>query len=318
MTGRNQQVGPLPLPFPFKFYENSYDQVYISTNGTIGFSGKLTSQGQVYSFPQIQEPNNVIAANWAPEDASTGGVYYRSGGTAPNRWFAVEWHQVRDTNPDSRLTFEILLRESGNIEFLYQTVNYGADNSRYTPGVGIEDSRGRDGLYYNADYLRNNRAVYITRPAPSARVSLWPRSGQGALAPPQTAADCTWTVSNNGEFGTDRYDVAAASGWPTQVLGPDGVTPLADTDGDGVIDTGPLAMGASAEVHVMLSVPAGAQVGDHGSAVVMFRSAVDTARAPCDPDARRPWRPHLRRHTGWPRMRQRGRCASSTPRAAAR
>ncbi len=279
MTGSNQQVGPVTLPFAFPFYENAYASLYISTNGTIGFSGALTQDSQEYAFPNPAAPNNVIAANWAPEDVSTGGVYYLGGGVAPGRWFAVEWHQVRDAYPDSHLTFEIVLYENGNIEFRYQTVYYGANWGRYTPGVGIEDGRGRDGLYYNADYLRDGRVVSITRPPASARVSLWPRSGRGALAPAGTTVRCNWTVSNHGEFGVDTYNVEIASAWAAQALGADGLTPLQDTDGDTVPDTGPVAQGAETNTVITLRVPDGALLGDHATATVTFRSSRDPARS---------------------------------------
>ena len=144
MNGKYQQVGPIALPFTFKYYENSYSQVYVSTNGTLGFSGQLTTDSQETIFPKPALPNNVIAPYWAPEDASTGGVYYTSDGIAPNRWWAVEWYQVPDYGEDSRLTFEAILYENGDIAVQYHTLNYGSGGTRWSRGVGMEDALGLD------------------------------------------------------------------------------------------------------------------------------------------------------------------------------
>lgn len=40
MSGRSsgQSVGPIPLPFAFKYYENTYNQVYIAASGYLAFT----------------------------------------------------------------------------------------------------------------------------------------------------------------------------------------------------------------------------------------------------------------------------------------
>lgn len=63
--------------------------------------------------------------------------------------------------------------------------------------------------------------------------------------------------------GPDTKEIRAISsaGWQVSILGPDGVTPLADSDGDGAPDTGPLDQGQFLGIFVKVAVPAGTPRG---------------------------------------------------------
>lgn len=275
MTGTNQQIGPIPLPFSFKYYENTYNQVYVSTNGTLGFSGQLTDRSQGWEFPEPASPNNVIAPYWAPEDASTGGVYYTSGGDAPNRWWAAEWYQVRDFSADSRLTFEVVLFENGNLEFRYQTINRGSSSYGYS--VGIEDSAGLDGLKY-AGSPGNSLAVHFYRPAPSARVGIRPLY-PGRFTRAGATESFQVPIRNTGDLGADIYDLVTSSSWPVALYAADGITPLTDTEGDSTVDTGAVVQGGTVTITVKVQTPAAAGVGDSNTASVTVSSSLDTGES---------------------------------------
>ena len=277
LTGKYQQVGPIALPFNFKYYENTYNQVYISTNGTLGFSGNLTQSSQTTLLPIPSLPNNVIAPYWAPEDASTGGIYYTHGGTAPNRWWIVEWHQVRDYNPDSRLTFEVALFENGDIEFRYQGLNYGSDGGLWTRGIGIEDLAGLDGLTYT-DYPHDSLAIRFTRPVPSARVGIR-LLYQGRFTHAGETVAFQVPIRNTGEFGADTYDLSVSSPWPLGLYAADGTTLLTDTDSDSMVDTGSVSQGGAFTVTVKVQTPATANVGDDNTAAIAVCSSVDTSKS---------------------------------------
>ena len=278
LNGYNQQAGPITLPFGFKFYGTVYNQVYVSTNGTLGFSGELTRDDQEWQFPNPALPNNVIAPYWAPLDASTGGVYYTSGGDVPNRWWAVEWYQVRDYCSDSRLTFEVVLFENGDIEFRYQTMNFGTCGSWWVYGVGIEDAAGLDGLKYTGNARRNNFAVRFTCPPASARVSIKPLY-QGRFTRAGATESFQVPIRNTGELGADTYDLSVSSSWPVSLYAADGTTPLTDTDGDGAVDTGSVAQGSTVTITVKVQTPAGANVGDHNTVSLTVRSSRDTGKS---------------------------------------
>ena len=144
---------------------------------------------------------------------------------------------------------------------------------------GIEDSTGLDGLDTSpyCDEIAPNHAVRITRPAPAARVALAPRA-QGAFGAAGAIVQFNQTVRNTGEFGTDTYDLTVNSAWPTTLHQADGSTPLADTDGDGMPDTGPVAQGGSTTVVVKMALPIGASVGASNESQVTATSSQNPAK----------------------------------------
>jgi hypothetical protein len=109
-------TGPVSLPFSFQYYENTYTSLYIVANGYVGFTdfGWWDSQPRV---PSPARPNNLIAPYATPLNLASSGpadrVYYKSGGAAPDRYFVVEWYQVR--MEDEVYTFELVLHENGDV-----------------------------------------------------------------------------------------------------------------------------------------------------------------------------------------------------------
>ena len=93
-----------------------------------------------------------------------------------------------------------------------------------------------------------------------ASVTLSGQTLPGPAAPGSTVS-FTNTVNNTGN-GSDTFNVTLATGSSTfpagttfQLFKSDGVTPLTDTNGDGTLDTGPLAAGASYNVIVKATLP---------------------------------------------------------------
>ena len=179
-TGINnstESAGPIDIGFPFKFYENVRSQVYVSRSGFLAFSDDGLGNDQS-PIPDPSSPNEVIAPYWVPVDtwgpeSAVDYVRYLRGGSAPNRWFAVEWNHLRGhcCNGDGtdEYTFETILHESGNIVFQYATMT--ERGSAWCASSGIEDTTGLDGLEITPSCSRvaPNHAVRVTRPAPAAR-----------------------------------------------------------------------------------------------------------------------------------------------------
>ena len=113
-------------------------------------------------------------------------------------------------SPD-QLTFEAILYENGNIVFQYQQLN-GVVNQMT---VGIEDADGVDGLLYlfNAGGLSVSKAIRFTRPPAQYRVKLTPTELSGFTS--NQVASLDLAVTNTGELGTDRYNLAVSGlkGW---------------------------------------------------------------------------------------------------------
>jgi hypothetical protein len=274
-----QATGPIPLPFTFEYYQNTYSQVYIAASGYVGFNNTWwDGQGELL---MPYEPNNIIAPYWSLFElngsGSAGRVFYTSGGAAPNRYFVVEWYRAPD-GFDGEYTFELILYENGNFAFQYGQMNYG--NGYYCATAGMEDANGFDGLIYMdfCNQMADNRAVVFTRPAPMARVYVDP-AVQGSFTQAGETESFTFDVINTGDLGADTYDVTASSTWPAVLYRSDGVTPLSDTDGDGVMDTGAVAQGGEASIVARIETPAGAVIADNNLLFITATSSLNISKS---------------------------------------
>ena len=190
ITSNTDGAGPFDIGFPFKFYENTRTQLWVSRYGFVAFSSDALYNSQS-PIPSPERPNDVIAPHWVPSYDGINYVRYLRGGTAPNRWLLVEWNDQRSEG--NHYTFEAVLYENGNIVFQYAAMT---DKGGYCRSSGIEDATGLDGLavtrfcYGVAPY----HAVRIVRPSASARVQplpsrprLFRRRGRRGLVQPDGA-----------------------------------------------------------------------------------------------------------------------------------
>jgi hypothetical protein len=271
------------LPFTFKYYENSYSQVHIAAAGYLAFTQASPWDDQEH-IPSPALPNNVIAPYWTPTYIEGGSwVRYLSGGTTPNRYFVVEWHDVKgggsgDTiGQDDTYRFQAILYENGDIVFQYQTMSL--NDSWWCGDIGIEDSQGLDGLSYIdfCDQPPSYTAVRFYRPPPSARVSIRPAHyGEFTRAAKTNVFEIP--VRNTGDLGADTFDITVSTTWPVSLEATNG-DPLTDTDGDTTVDTGSIAQGGSTTIVAKVETPAVVNVGDDNVASIRFRSSVDTGKA---------------------------------------
>jgi len=270
LTGDDAFMGPIDVGFTFRFYENAYDRLYLSTNGLLSFDRGQTAYLNT-SIPFPAEPNALIAALWADlcvrDGRNSGDVYYRRGGSAPNRFLVVEWHQISFQSNSAPLTFEVVLHENGDILLQYAVLSL--QDTQAT--VGIEDMTGQDGLQFDASRLADGMAIRFRRPPAAARIQLSP-TYQGQLAHPAQRISFTQTIRNTGEVGVDTFDLQLTSAWPVTLLDAQGVG-LRDTNGNGQPDTGPVQTGSAISIAVLLDVPSGASQGDSNS---VFLTAISS------------------------------------------
>ncbi len=163
ITTSNYSSGPVDIGFPFKYYENTYSQIYISLYGFLSFQSNYLYDNQSY-IPDASPPNDVIAPYWSPVDDITGYVHYLQGGVAPNRWFAVEWNQMYSYG--NTFTFEAILYENGNIDFQYGNMIYG--NTWWCQASGIEDFHRPGGIIHHRFLRARQIQPRGQRPAPGA------------------------------------------------------------------------------------------------------------------------------------------------------
>lgn len=284
--GAVSQGGAIDLGFTFPFYENAYSSIIPSTAGVIGFdSSSLSFSSSSYAvIPTPDLPNNFIAPLFYGFGVNNGeyhgNIYYKRGGTTPNRYFVMEWYQVRDSV--NTYTFEVVLYESGNFDFTYQSVNQ-SNSSVCGSTAGAEDASGYDGLAYkqygcNSMTASTGHTVRFTRPAQSARVLAWPRS-DGMFAYPGLTTTFTETLYNKGGLGADTYELAATSNWQTRFYASDGLTLLTNTNGVVGVDSGPITQGMSKTVVIKIVTPASATVGMTNTVQVTARSALNAAKS---------------------------------------
>ncbi len=280
---------PITLPFTFKYYENAYTQVYVSTNGLLGFDSSLDERGASYENLPIptdyEYPQNIIAPFWDDlvvylNEPTPSGVYYASGSDAHGNYFVVEWYQVSKTGSTDLLTFEVILYANGDIFFQYWDVNGSLDEA----SIGIEDGDGVDGLqvHYNGTGRtpEDNLAIQFTRPAPDYRVKAFPHT-QGAFTI-DFSSEFEFNIRNTGESGADTYNLSpelSAPGWQASFYHAATLQPLTDTTGDSLVDTGSLAQGGTFTVKVVITAPASAYISHGATLDVTIRSFNDLEKA---------------------------------------
>jgi hypothetical protein len=271
-------VGPVNIGFPFKFYENTYSQLYVSTNGFISFGVGSTSPSS-RTIPWNSTPNNIIAPFW--DDLYLGtiperGVFTKLTGVTGSRKLVIEWYRVvRFGEWDLELTFEIILHEDGKIDFVYNKL----DGTLTRCTVGIEDQDGLEGLQYvfNEPGLSVGKEIEFDRPAPSPRVKVLPHYLSGFVV--DQRATFQLVVKNTGESGSDIYNLQAVASTPdwSATISKTGGQSLQDSSSDGIQDTGPLAVGDALTLSLQVSSPALASIGDYTTVVFTASSVAQSS-----------------------------------------
>jgi hypothetical protein len=157
-------VGPIPMEFNFPFYENSYSEIFISSNGFFTF-GSGHSDITNTTIPNSSEPNNLLSIWWDDLNPSSGGdVYYFYDGD--NNVFIISFVDVPNYHYSGggtgSLTFQAILYSSGKVLFQYEVMEPGSDYDGLEGAtVGIENAGGTDGLQvvYNAAYMHDYLAI---------------------------------------------------------------------------------------------------------------------------------------------------------------
>lgn len=139
--------GALPLGFSFRFFSESYSQLYVSANGFVTFLPP--PHGSTFAsqpLPDPVPPNGLIAGWWADLNPAAGGaIHTATVGSAPNRQFIVQYRNVPHLVGGQPVTMQIKLFEGLNtIEVHYQ--NAPSNGTQHT--AGIENAAGTAGLVF--------------------------------------------------------------------------------------------------------------------------------------------------------------------------
>ncbi len=146
-----QQVFP---PFPIKLYGATHTTGWVDTNGLVTFRDPGESSWDASPIPSEATPYRPNAAVYPFWDDlyvdATASVRQATLGAAPNRKWVIEWRNVRSfEDPSTRLTFEVIFDEGGDIGFRYADIDPASPVERGAGAtIGIEDGSGTIGFQY--------------------------------------------------------------------------------------------------------------------------------------------------------------------------
>ncbi len=199
------------LPFSFEFYGNTYNSIYVGSNGLLSFGTGTTNYEDTH-IPNSEFPNNIICPLWndlKPTGTIWGTVYSQT----INGNYVVQYENVShwdSSTPTDPVTFEVVLYPNGSILFQYESVGTQTDHH-----IGIENYDGTDGLQIAASgYTSNGLAVLIQNSTGNPWISC--SSTSGTIAP---GAGDDLTVSfdtNNLDYGVYNMNLVITSNDPDE------------------------------------------------------------------------------------------------------
>jgi len=133
-------------PFGFPFYENTFDRIYVSSNGFLSFSysGYAYPTNQTLPFASITDG---LFPLWDDMNLGLGGsVWYWY--DSANVRFIVEFYQVMHFASGGPYTFEVILNADGTILFQYFDVNSPTNSNT----IGIQGSDGSSNYFLQYYY----------------------------------------------------------------------------------------------------------------------------------------------------------------------
>lgn len=151
-------AGPFDMGMTWTHYGSEYTQIYIASNGYIGFNetsmGSLSGQ----DMPSTVAPNGVIAGFWDDLNPGAGGTVSYS---VENDMFIVQYDNVPEFGGNGTVTYQIILdanEEAVRVNYQNLTVNM----DWFT--IGQENESGTQG--FSASYLGDGWM-------PTANSSIW-------------------------------------------------------------------------------------------------------------------------------------------------
>jgi hypothetical protein len=155
--------GPYALGFDFAFFGQTYDEVYVGSNGYLTF--QAGDSEAVQTLPSPGAPNALIAAWWTDLNPEQGGeIVYGVVGEPGDREFVVSFVDVPHYFNSDPATFQIVLREADGAIEVHCTTCPGAE-LEHTQGV--EDADGAHGAWIpgrilTTQALRNDAVRFTT------------------------------------------------------------------------------------------------------------------------------------------------------------
>jgi hypothetical protein len=159
----DDDVQRMALPFDFRFYGTTYNDLWVSSNGFVSFANGYTDPING-CLPDTSAPNNAIYAFWddlwSADGQGSGTIYAKQ---VDSETFVIEWHEVSHVGRSDNETFEIVLKKDNTILLQYQSLS-----SASLATVGVENVNGTAAQQYwcNGDGspLYNGLSIKFTTP----------------------------------------------------------------------------------------------------------------------------------------------------------
>jgi uncharacterized membrane protein len=168
LSGANDFYAPLPIPFDFTYYGNSYNELAVGSYGQVFFEDRQPDPNygghQPIPTDMVDGVQTFIAPLWGNhtyDDIVQ--THYAVQGVAPYRRVIIQWSNLlAGWWPYSSVTFQVILFEEGNILMQYHTLN-GLTGDSAT--IGIQGDA-LTGLQYGFDQavLADELAVCYLHP----------------------------------------------------------------------------------------------------------------------------------------------------------
>ncbi len=199
-------IGPYPIGFGFPFYDQTYTEFYVGSNGLIGF-GPTTNLDEYNNtgIPDPSDPNNIIAWCWddlniTDADNPGGKVLYQDVGGDLVISFLNYPEYDNTTNPGDVISAQVILSQNGDIRIQYQSMGAGFDLLGNT--IGIENVDASYGLQVsqNTNYIHAGLAVVFVKP------TQWLEFSSQAGEVPSGEADTVGLVFTSADLDTGVYN----------------------------------------------------------------------------------------------------------------
>ena len=135
LTQDDQNLGPFDLGFEVTYYDQTFNSVYVCSNGWVSFTSTSTRYFNS-CLPDPQDPNNSLDLLFDDLYLPSGGqiYYYADAGSR----FIVEWDHVPHISGMGTYTMEVIIGSDGSVSYQYNDM--GASDAT----VGVEDATGSD------------------------------------------------------------------------------------------------------------------------------------------------------------------------------
>jgi subtilisin family serine protease len=270
----DDSVAQITSPFPIQFGGGSFNQLFVSGNGTISVTDPFDDFVNRVLAPRgfpifVQEPTTIIAPWWTdlfPVKGTPQNVFWQVIGTAPNRQLVVEWRNVRSflcrSDSSANITFEAIFNEgSSDIQFNYSDAVFGGDCALQDYGqgatIGIQSSPVNGAMWgaIQSDATGSGTSVLWQSPPPAGANNLAPvLSSMSPASAPLFSPDTVLTVNGSGFF-LGSFVQWNGMNLPTTFVSPTQLTAILSSTL--FIQFSPFTFGDTAQITVFNPAPGG-------------------------------------------------------------